>query len=88
MSAAGKSWTVFQLATVLVLTVGTAGWVLPAYIAAGLFMTGIENESFEYYPQAHRMLKLAAIWLFAVLFVWGFMGARRLLFPIERGNHG
>jgi hypothetical protein len=83
MSAAGKSWTVFRLITVLILTVGTAGWVLPGYIAAGLFMTGIEHDSFESFPQAHRMLKLAAIWLFAVLFVWGFMGARRLLFPVD-----
>jgi hypothetical protein len=84
-----KSWTAFQLLTVLILTIGTAGWTVPAYLALSLHMTGVEQElskatgesSFPFFEESRRMLKLAAVWLFSVLFVWGFLGARRLLLP-------
>jgi len=84
-----RTWTVFQVVTVLILTVGTAGWVLPGYLALSYHMTGVELElsgtadpyAFAYSSESQRMLKLAAVWLFSVLFVWGFLGARRLLFP-------
>jgi hypothetical protein len=89
MNAIRKSWTAFQVATVLILTIGTAGWVVPAYLALSFYMTGVEYElagtadqsSFPFMSESQRLLKLAAVWLFAVLFVWGFLGARRLLLP-------
>jgi hypothetical protein len=94
MSTARKSWTVFQVLTVLILTIGTAGWVVPGYLAVSLYMTGIEHamsdatgdHSFPFISEAQRMLKLCGVWLFAVLFVWGFLGARRLIFPVRGGT--
>ena len=94
MSVARKSWTVFQVLTVFILTIGTAGWVVPGYLAVSLYMAGIEhtmsgateNHSFPFMSEAQRMLRLCGVWLFAVLFVWGFLGARRLLFPARRGT--
>ena len=91
MSAARKTWTAFQIFTVLVLTIGTAGWVVPGYLAVSLYMTGIEHaiagtagdHSFPFISEAQRMLRLCGVWLFAVLFVWGFLGARRSLFPVR-----
>jgi hypothetical protein len=94
MSTTRKSWTAFQVLTVFILTIGTAGWVVPGYLAASLHMTGIEHavagtaddHSFPFLSEAQRMLRLCGVWLFAVLFVWGFLGARRLLLPIRGGN--
>jgi len=91
MSTARKSWTIFQVLTVVILTIGTAGWVVPGYLAVSLYMAGIEHamsaatndHSFPFVSEAQRMLKLCGVWLFTVLFVWGFLGARRLLFPVR-----
>lgn len=92
VNGTGRSWTALQVATVLILTVGTAGWVVPAYRALSLHMTAVGHalagaaghESLPWLEEAQRMARLAAIWLFAVLFVWGFLGARRLLLPTRR----
>ena len=92
MSTARRTWTAFQVLTVLILAVGTAGCVLPAYVGFKFYLTGIEDvaagttgdNSFPFLHEAHRLIRLAAMWLFTVLFVWGFLGARRMILPTQR----
>ena len=87
MKSGNRTWAILQLMTVLILTFGSAGWVLLGYMSSIQVLAGMETSAGSeeiaavHFDEARRLSWLTAIWLFSVLFVWSFLGARRMLLP-------